>query len=143
MEIKAYFDGSCGPINPGGEMGIGVIIFEDDKEVYRCSDKVPEAPENTNNVAEYLAFIKILEFFSLKSYEFTDITIYGDSNLVVQQMNNAWKIREGHYKEHALQAKKLLQILKVDNNIKIEWIPREQNTLCDDLSKGINKKPLS
>jgi ribonuclease HI len=59
------------------------------------------------------------------------IEIFGDSMLVVNQMNGSWQIKQGAYREYALKAKPLLSELKRNNHVSITWIPREQNEKAD------------
>jgi ribonuclease HI len=134
--IIAYFDGSCEPKNPGGAMGIGAIIYEDGKTLYAYSYGVPAKKENSNNVAEYMAFEAVLGYIQLENISGEQIHIYGDSKLVVQQMNNKWKIKEGRYVEYANRCKELLRELKQTNKINVTWIPRERNSKADELSKS-------
>jgi ribonuclease HI len=50
----AYFDGACEPVNPGGTASFGAVIFEDDRQIWECSDlyQPPEGHQTSNNVAE-------------------------------------------------------------------------------------------
>jgi ribonuclease HI len=125
---KCYFDGACEPKNPGGKMGMGIYITDGEKE-FGSNTFVAAKPENTNNIAEYSAFIMILDLMKNKTGE--QIDIFGDSMLVINQMNGEWQIKSGAYRESALRAKVLLTELKKKNNITIKWIPREQNEKAD------------
>jgi ribonuclease H / adenosylcobalamin/alpha-ribazole phosphatase len=131
-EYVCYFDGCCEPINPGGTMGLGIYIIEGFNE-YKDSEVIQAKEENTNNVAEYLALIKLLKI--LKNKNGCKIEIYGDSKLVVMQMLGKWKIKKGSYKEQAIISKDLYNNLKLNNDLDIIWIPREDNTIADELSK--------
>lgn len=131
--LHCYFDGACEPINPGGNMGIGAVILSGSKTIFEHSSFVPMGKQNSNNVAEYKGLITLLVWLK-KSVEINNanILISGDSNLVVQQMNGAWKIKQGLYVRYAHEAKELL---KEFPNIKLQWIAREHNYLADELSK--------
>jgi ribonuclease HI len=61
--------------------------------------------------------------------------IRGDSKLVVMQINGKWKIHGGLYVPFYKQAKALWAKLK--DRARLEWIPREQNDICDVLSKKV------
>ena len=139
--IKAYFDGSCEPINPNGNMGIGALIYVNDKVEWTYSNTIKLGQygfnETSNNLAEYLAFQSILTQLIEMGLKDEPICIYGDSKLVVEQMNGRWKIKHGTYSSQAIEAKKLLSSF---SNVKIFWIPRERNQLADDLSK-VNVSP--
>lgn len=84
--LVCYFDGACEPRNPGGNMGIGACIRCGNGELFAYSDFVPAARHNSNNVAEYMAFEKLLDFFIEKKCSNQRIFIYGDSKLVIEQM---------------------------------------------------------
>src|SRR3990167_9603743 len=99
--FKAYFDGCCEPVNPGGVASFGAVIFAGDNRIWDCSrifyPKKGRERETSNNVAEYSGFIAILEFLKSKGWNKEKVKIYGDSNLVIQQMFGDWRIRRGFY----------------------------------------------
>lgn len=119
-----FFDGACQG-NPG-PIGIGVSIFDDKREIALGAGPVSHG---TNNEAEYLAVIKLLE--SAISIGIKDIVVTGDSQLIINQINGKWqageKFKDMLSKVHSLSAQ--------FNNIKFEWIAREKNKRADALSK--------
>jgi len=136
-KFKAFFDGACEPINPGGTAGLGAVVFENGKRVWEYSDLIPPSPQTSNNVAEYLAFVAILDYLSERKVFKNKIIIYGDSNLVIQQCFGSWKIKKGFYIEIAKEARCKLKQFK---NISGVWISREKNQIADELSKREMKK---
>lgn len=150
--IICYFDGACEPRNPGGNMGFGAIIFIDGIEYKSYSLFVQAHKSNSNNVAEYSSFKWILETLIKDGLHEKIIFVYGDSKLVIEQMKGYWRIKFGYYVPVAKECKELLKSFK---NIRLQWIPRERNDVCDRLSKGkliennvefriqpLNKKPV-
>jgi len=133
--IIAYFDGATEPVNPSGAMGMGVIILENDVVIKEYSYYIPAKKENTNNSAEYMSFIRILKWIKETNISNRKIEIFGDSMLVIKQMNNEWGINGGAYAKYYFMAKDLLFECKKYNDVVIKWIPRDQNQLADDLSK--------
>ena len=142
--MRCHFDGACEPKNPGGNMGIGAYAAIEKNELFTYSEYIPEARSNSNNVAEYKGFIAVAKF--LKSYIETNIhgivriDIRGDSNLVVQQVNGKWRIKNGYYVQYAHEAKALfLEIadLCTKHNIllSLKWVPKDMNGRSDELSK--------
>jgi ribonuclease HI len=125
---KCYFDGACEPKNPGGKIGAGFYITDGEKE-FAGNIFVPAKAENTNNIAEYMAFIKVLEL--MKNKDGDKIEIFGDSMLVVNQMNGEWQIKHGAYREYAEKAKLLLTEVKSHNDVIISWIGRDLNEKAD------------
>lgn len=137
MKIICHFDGSCEPINPGGKMGIGVSI-NIDGEKHDYSESFPESDRNSNNVAEYSALSYILFFLEREGIKEADVTIIGDSQLVIQQMSGNWKIKHGMYAESARQCRaKVIELSGKYPDLKIsfKWVRREENEYADNLSK--------
>ncbi|MCZ6648377.1 MAG: ribonuclease HI family protein [Thaumarchaeota archaeon] len=122
---QAYSDGFCKP-NPG-IMGIGGIIIDGDKTLAEiCENLGP----GTNNLAEYLALIAVLR----KSLELgiQKITAYSDSELLVNQVNGKYKVKNKGILEHWMQVMKLVNGFQ---QFSFEWIPREKNQMADKLSE--------
>lgn len=131
-KLTCYFDGACAPQNPFGNMGYGYVILENNYILQTYSGFEPSSFKNSNNVAEYLALINCLEFLIYNNQENELIEIFGDSKLVVNQMNEYWRIKSGLYYKYALCCKELFDKF---TNCTIKWIPRELNTLADEASK--------
>ena len=88
--VKLFTDGACkGNPGPGA---IGVLICDDDgKELYRCNDCVGHC---TNNIAEYKAMI--LGLNQCAKFTRKKVTCFSDSELVIKQMNGAYRIKVPH-----------------------------------------------
>lgn len=122
---KGYFDGASK--NNPGHAGIGIVILDqNNKEVLTYSKYLGV---KTNNEAEYLALIELLE--KAKELGIEEINIFGDSQLVVNQVNGNWRINQSHLFSLAQKVEELITQFK---NISINWIPREKNTIADRLS---------
>jgi ribonuclease HI len=137
MEFKIYFDGACEPKNPGGALGYGYLIYEDENLILYDSFYEPASRSNTNNVAEYKACLMALQ--SLSEYiisqgidRFSTI-ILGDSKLVVNQMNGDWYVNKGAYVPYAIETAGFLA--ENFEEYIFKWIPREQNQDADAMSK--------
>ena len=128
--FKLFFDGYC-ETNPNDWGKYGVVIYQDDKVIKTISGDI-YGQVVSNNVAEYKGLLAGLKFLLNNNYEHEEIEVYGDSMLVIMQMNGLWRIKKGIYKEVALETKNLI---KKFTDIVFEWIPRENNTLADELSK--------
>jgi ribonuclease HI len=137
IRFKAYFDGACSPTNPGGTAAFGAYVIEGKERIWQCSEvykpPVGREKETTNNIAEYLGVISVLDFFINSDLIHERILVLGDSNMVIEQSFGKWKIKKGLYKPFALVAKEKLQSFK---NIEGKWIPREENWRADALSKA-------
>lgn len=83
--LELYFDG-VSKSNPG-PASIGCSIIYNNEEVATVSEEIGEA---SNNVAEYKSLIKGLT----KAYAFgKNIKVYGDSQLVINQMIGKYKVK--------------------------------------------------
>lgn len=133
---KAWFDGSCGPSNPGGTATSGAIVkYEDGTVLLKERRLVGNGPAMSNNVAEYAAVNRVFQYIIPRSPG--QVTVHGDSRLVVNQLNGAWRVGEGLYRSVALEAQDLLARLRSGGwQVDLQWIPRTQNEECDALSKG-------
>jgi ribonuclease HI len=133
----ACFDGACEPVNPGGTASFGVIVKDDDGTVLlREHGLVGKGKAMSNNVAEYAGVLHILKYLSSRPPG--RVMIYGDSNLVINQLSGKWRVRKGLYLSIAMETKELLAHLRwLGSQINFCWIPREQNEECEALSKKI------
>ena len=134
-EYNAWFDGACGPVNPGGTATYGVMIKEQDGTILVWEHGlVGEGSAMSNNVAEYAGVLQILKYLSCRPPG--RITIHGDSKLVISQLIGKWRMRKGLYLSTAKEAKALLAHLhNCGWETNLCWIPRAQNEECDALSK--------
>jgi ribonuclease HI len=135
--IKCFFDGACEPINPGGTAAYGAVIIKDGHRIWEQSKifypKKGCEKETSNNLAKYSGFKAILDYLLASGLQLEPIEILGDSNLLIQQMFGRWKIRSGYYVPIALACRDLL---KQFPQIRGQWIPREENSIADELSKA-------
>src|SRR4030042_2578444 len=74
--------------NPGPAGAGGIIFDENGKALAKLSEYLGRT---TNNVAEYSALVLTLE--KAVDFQAEEITIYSDSNLLVQQLNGLFKIK--------------------------------------------------
>jgi ribonuclease HI len=61
-----------------------------------------------------------------------DVLIRSDSKLLVGHMSEGWKVKGGMYLDKLKEARELL---KGFGSVRFEWIPREQNTEADLLTR--------
>jgi len=130
--VEVWFDGFCGPINPGGTGAIGVVIRKDGRTIYTMKKQIGTGSHMSNNVAEYEALRNALLYLKENGFARERIVIYGDSMLAIQQMKGSWKIKAGLYKDVALKTKELL---KEFSDVTLQWIPESENTLTHNLTE--------
>ena len=122
----AYFDGASRG-NPG-PAGIGCVLFEAEsgEVIWEVSKPVGV---KTNNEAEYLALIELLtHLVETKTY---NVYVRGDSQLIVNQVNRVWQVKEPRLWQLCVQACELVSRSQIE---KLKWVPREQNRHADRLS---------
>lgn len=128
--LEAWFDGCCEPRNPGGHGAWAAIICRGSELIWKKSGYCGIGPAISNNVAEYSGVIAILE--SLQG-EDDSCLIRGDSKLVIMQLSGHWRVKGGLYVPFYRKAKTLLDPLR--DRVSFEWVPRDENDVCDGLSK--------
>jgi ribonuclease HI len=124
--------------NPG-PAGIGIVFFdENENEIHKYNECIGEA---TNNQAEYRAIIKALEilkkskWFSENNGDHAKVICRLDSQLVVEQINGNFKVKNDGIKSMIDQIRVLLSDFRAD--ISFIHIPREKNKLADKLVNNV------
>lgn len=124
MTLQIFTDGASKG-NPG-IAGAGAVIFRDGKELKRLTKFLGK---KTNNEAEYQAVIEVLkEVVSMNVDE--NILLFSDSEFLVRQL-------KGEYAVKAQTIKPLFEqvdTLRKTMNLKVQWIPREDNKIADELA---------
>ena len=110
MMLSIYVDGSGGP-----DSGYGFFVKETGESFYK------KEPNITNNQAEYMAIIAVLKKFTGSKDE---INIYSDSKNTVSQLNHEYAINSSELRTLAMEAWNLISKYP---NLKIRWIPRNEN----------------
>ena len=130
-----FFDGASRG-NPGEAAGAAVIVMPDGQ--HHVASKY--MPFSTNNEAEYTGLIMGLK--QAQALGIRQLTIRGDSNLVVQQVQGFWKVKKDRLRVLCQEAKTLIQ--SFDRTV-IEWVRREENKLADAAANkcidGTRKSP--
>jgi ribonuclease HI len=88
--VTVRFLGQCLPRNPGGIACYAYIIRNKEGHLLHesCGLAVePNSPSSTNSVASYTALIKALEWLIKNGYSNDIVKVYGNSKLVVSQVN--------------------------------------------------------
>ena len=135
--LTLYFDGSCTK-NPGGIAGFGWALFKEDKTEYLAQyGEICRGDEATNNVAEWSALLYALRYLKSVGYK-GYLKIYGDSQLVINQINGKYKVNQ-KLEKFFIECKDILN----EWEWKADWVARDKNQRCDELSKmgtQINKE---
>ena len=110
MILNIFVDGSGGT-----NSGYGFFVKETGESFYEKKSDI------TNNQAEYMAIISVLKKFVGKTDE---IVIYSDSKNTVSQLNHEFAINNEQLRYLAREAWELIPKFV---NLKIKWIPRNEN----------------
>jgi ribonuclease HI len=130
--VEVHFDGACAPPKGGGLATFGFhlagagFLHEDRGLAVR-----PFSEHATNNVAEYVAAIRALEWLAKQGYP-GEVVLAGDSQLVIRQMKGEYEVRAEHLKAYHQH---LAQLSRKFRRVEFRWVPREQNRGADALSK--------
>ncbi len=123
-QVIIYTDGGC-RYNPG-PAAIGVVIQDASGIVLAAiSDYIGQG---TNNQAEYQAVIAGLE--RAQALGASNVEIRTDSQLISEQMNGRYKVKDAALKPLFQKAQALSRRFQ---NFKIVHIPREKNREADRL----------
>lgn len=122
--VDLYFDGASRG-NPG-PAAIGWVLATDDGIVAEHGETIGR---KTNNQAEYLALINGLR--AAKDHGFDDITIHGDSELIIEQLRGNYDTNDPTLREHRVDARELLTQFE---HWSATHIPRALNDRADDLA---------
>lgn len=136
---EIYTDGSV-TLNPNGAMGYGVAVYFNGKPLHTFAGYDPEADDNTNNKAEHLAMNYALDWIKDNVPQKSTVKMYSDSNLVVNQVNGTWRIKNGSSREIAEINRILFFELKQNYGISLSWVSRNNNTITDILSHQATKE---
>jgi ribonuclease HI len=124
-EFTLKFDG-CSKGNPG-RAGIGAVIYKNGLEYWASCKYIGD--KKTNNESEYSALIFGLEAAIEKNIH--KLSVYGDSLLVINQVNGIYKVKNENLFELYEKAIKLKnQFSYIDFN----HIYRKDNKRADELS---------
>ncbi|MDE1855840.1 MAG: ribonuclease HI family protein [Candidatus Micrarchaeota archaeon] len=141
MKLFIYTDGAARG-NPGPSASGYLILDKDKKTVAKFSFY---NGERTNNSAEYLAIIAALKKAHGEYGNGAEIELYSDSELVVNQLNMNYKVRERKlkvlYEEASGLAKKFAACVFINvprENVQISAVDRELNKLLDSIKKDEN-----
>ena len=139
--IEVYFDGLCQPINPGGISCYAFVVKSDGRTIYSDYGIAvePFSKDSTNNVAEYTALVKALEWLLENNLSYTKVEIKSDSQLIVNQLTGDYKVKS---KRIMSLYKQVLLLKSKFQDIQIKWVPREKNREADRLTNKAYNRAL-
>lgn len=137
MSLQIYTDGGC--INNPGPAACAFVVYQDGKLIFSESQAIGKT---TNNIAEYTALIRALEW--VKNFLFSNfhppaggpasnVQFFSDSALMINQLNGYFKVKNAAIRELIMKIRVLEG--EVKTAIVYKNIPREKNALADSLVK--------
>jgi len=133
--LKIFIDGGSRG-NPGPS-AVGAVIYDpEDKKIGQVSEYIGKY---TNNIAEYMALEKVLEYIEKISTQ--KIIFYTDSKLVHNQMKKIWKIKDKKILDIYIR---LTEKLSKYDTVDLRLIPREENREADRLvNEALDRKEFN
>jgi ribonuclease HI len=120
-----FFDGSsCGK---GG--GVGILLISPRGEMFEFVIAIQ--PTVTNNQAEYEAFLRGLQ--NLKEAKAISVEIFGDSELVIKQLNGQYECRNDILRNYYEECKEIMKSFQL---VILQHIPRENNGEANKLAQN-------
>jgi ribonuclease HI len=120
-----FFDGSsCGK---GG--GVGMLLISPKGEMFEFA--IPIQPTVTNNQAEYEALLRGLQY--LKEAKDISVEFFGDSRLVIKQLNGQYECRNDILRNYYDECKEILKSFQL---VILQHIPRENNEEANRLAQS-------
>nr|XP_028949231.1 uncharacterized protein LOC114821334 [Malus domestica] len=117
--------------------GAGIVIINP-QWVYHYYSFLLDYQENTNNRAEYEALIIGLEI--LMDLGATEVEIFGDSELVINQLNGEFKCRHITMAGYYMAATQLLSLW--ESEISVNHIPRGSNLAANEMAQLASGVPM-
>ncbi|MCL4501668.1 MAG: ribonuclease HI family protein [Deltaproteobacteria bacterium] len=128
-----YSDGASRG-NPG-QAGVGVVLVDPYGQI--AVRNLKYLGQATNNVAEYRGLLLGLEM--ARNLGIKKIQIYSDSELLVRQINGAYRVKKPHLLALWQQARRELQQFE---SFEVIHVPRELNREADRLAnQAIDQRP--
>jgi ribonuclease HI len=118
-----YFDGA----STKDSAGAGVVLISPLKEAMHLSFKLDF--KTTNNIAEYEALL--LGLNSANEMGIKGLKVFGDANLIIQQVNSTFQAKHVRLKAYRDEVWKIKDSFSIFD---ISYIPRDMNHLADSLA---------
>ncbi|XP_070665292.1 uncharacterized protein [Malus domestica] len=130
---KLYFDGSCTQ-----KVARAGIVIINPQGVHHYYSFLLDYQGNTNNRAEYEALIIGLEI--LMDLGATEVEVFGDSELVINQLNGEFKCRHITMAGYYLAAMQLLSYW--DSEISVSHVPKRANLTANEVAQLASGVPI-
>jgi ribonuclease H / adenosylcobalamin/alpha-ribazole phosphatase len=126
--VEVVIEADGGSRGNPGPAGYGAVVLSADRATVLAEAK-QAIGRTTNNVAEYRGLIAGLD--AAVRLGATEVAVFMDSKLVVEQMSGRWKVKHPDLIELHAEARKVAARF---DRITYTWIPRERNKHADRLA---------
>jgi broad specificity phosphatase PhoE/ribonuclease HI len=126
--VKVIVEADGGSRGNPGPAGYGSVVLTANRDAVLAESKRAIGLA-TNNVAEYRGLIAGLE--EAANLGATEVDVYMDSKLVIEQMSGRWKVKNADLADLHGQATALARRFA---KVSYTWMPREQNSHADRLA---------
>lgn len=131
MQLRVFTDGG----SRGNPWEAGIWVYITDREGNPLERRYKYLGVTTNNVAEYTGALYAIK--RARELGATQVELCMDSKLVIEQLSGNWKIKNEYLRQLANDVKYHSKGLEIT----YKWIPREQNSIADELSnKAMDSK---
>lgn len=140
-DLMLFCDGLCEPRNPGGYACWAWIAYSPKGARLREESGCVGSGEGmTNNLAEYHAVLNALRYtrsrLTMLAERQMGVMLYSDSQLVINQVKGSWKCNTPPLQRLLAEIDAVMHFFAdAGVPLQFEWIPREQNTAADALSR--------
>jgi ribonuclease HI len=130
---KIYADGAAGRKHARW----GFVVYHDGELFFQHMGSVLQNPSTvTNNTTEYCALCFALTWILSHCEQDDEIDVCLDSKLVIEQVEERWKVNSDHLRPfHVLAKDSLMYCQRKTKRIDLVWIGRKKN-LADNYIKG-------
>ncbi len=128
MQLIIHTDG--GSLKNPGQAAYAFTVHSGGKLIYKQNERIGIA---SNNVAEYTALIRALEYIKNNLKDITSVGVISDSELMVRQVNGIYKVK--HPDIRPLHSQVKLLEMEIGHAISYKHVLREKNAEADALVK--------
>lgn len=137
QQIIAYFDGGYDKSTKTAGLGI-VIYYEKDGQKFRIRKNERIEEIESNNEAEYAALWNVLLQLEELEVHHTELTINGDSLVVINQLTNEWPCYEEDLERWLERIEKKTK--QLGYKVNYQSVTRKENREADQLaSQALNE----
>lgn len=123
--LDIYTDGAS--LGNPGRIGVGYVFYREGTPVKKEGLFLGE---NTNNFAEYMAFIVAL--LEARAMGETRCRVYSDSQLLCEQINGRYRVKNSNIISVYALAKRVIALF---DGVEVTYVAREENREADRLAK--------